>query len=493
MLQSRYRTALQFNALELRRCRHAAMATYAQKREGDIIDAFSSLSGLASAPLEPRFAKDVIQMSFHRLLDALKEEIAVVKALKSKVIPEIDFRDIKDASTRFSAEYKSRGAAIIRNVIPPVEAMEMKEELQKYIAANPQTKASPRDNPQVYELYWSPAQIRARSHPYLLAAQRFLLSHWHSKDPHAVSISHPTIYADRLRMRKPGDNTFALGPHVDGGGTERWEPNGYGRVYESVWQGRWEDYDPWEISSRLSVKSDLYQDVGACSMFRAAQGWLSLSTTKAREGTLLVNPMLKHATAYYLLRPFFSAIKGPIDPETGVFDESFLAPDNWVLDSPQTSWLQGASPGKGQELSNVLHPHLELDSTMVHIPEVRPGDYVAWHCDQIHAVDKKHEGTSDSSVLYIPACPLTIHNAEFLVRQRQAFLEGLPCPDFGGGVGETSHIGRPGVEDVEAASQGKDAGMVAFGLQEWDSSAAGLSNAQRELFDRANKILGFYD
>ncbi|KAG9552868.1 DUF1479-domain-containing protein, partial [Aureobasidium melanogenum] len=480
------------------------MATYAQKREGDISNAFSSLSGLAPTPLEPRFAtlkseivagnEDLIQMSFHRLLDALKEEIAVVKALKSKVIPEIDFRDIKDASTKFSAEYKSRGAAIIRNVIPPVEAMEMKEELQKYIAANPQTKAFPSENPQVYELYWSPAQIRARSHPYLLAAQRFLLSHWHSKNPRGlVSTAHPAIYADRLRMRTPGDNTFALGPHVDGGGPERWESNGYGQVYESIWQGRWEDYDPWEISSRLSVKSDLYQGVGACSMFRAAQGWLSLSTTKAREGTLLVNPMLKHATAYYLLRPFFSAKKGPMDPETGVFDESFLAPDNWVLDSPQTSWLQGASPGKGQELSNVLHPHLELDSTMIHIPEVRPGDYVAWHCDQVHAVDKKHEGTSDSSVLYIPACPLTIHNAEFLVRQRQAFLEGLPCPDFGGGVGETNHIGRPGVEDIEAASQGKDAGVVAFGLQEWDSSAAGLSDAQRELFDRANKILGFYD
>ncbi|KAG9967088.1 DUF1479-domain-containing protein, partial [Aureobasidium melanogenum] len=504
MLHSRYRTVLQFNALGLRRCRHATMATYAQKREGDISNAFSSLSGLAPTPLEPRFAtlkseivagnEDLIQMSFHRLLDALKEEIAVVKALKSKVIPEIDFRDIKDASTKFSAEYKSRGTAIIRNVIPPVEAMEMKEELQKYIAANPQTKAFPSENPQVYELYWSPAQIRARSHPYLLAAQRFLLSHWHSKNPRGlVSTAHPAIYADRLRMRTPGDNTFALGPHVDGGGPERWESNGYGQVYESIWQGRWEDYDPWEISSRLSVKSDLYQGVGACSMFRAAQGWLSLSTTKAREGTLLVNPMLKHATAYYLLRPFFSAKKGPMDPETGVFDESFLAPDNWVLDLPQTSWLQGASPGKGQELSNVLHPHLELDSTMIHIPEVRPGDYVAWHCDQVHAVDKKHEGTSDSSVLYIPACPLTIHNAEFLVRQRQAFLEGLPCPDFGGGVGETNHIGRPGVEDIEAASQGKDAGVVAFGLQEWDSSAAGLSDAQRELFDRANKILGFYD
>jgi hypothetical protein len=498
MLRSHYRTVFQSNILSLRICRQ--MATHAQMRAGDISNALSSPPGLTSVPLEPRSAtskselfagkEDIVQESFHRLLDALKEEIAVVKALKSKVIPEIDFRDIKDASTKFSAEYKTRGAAIIRNVIPPVEAMEMKEELQKYIAANPQTRAFPSDNPQEYDLFWSPAQIRARSHPYLLAAQRFLLSHWHSGNSEClVSTSHPTIYADRLRMCAPRDN---LGPSV--GGLGRCEPAGYGsKIYESIWQGRWEDHDPWEIGSRLTLNSDLDQGVGVCSMFRAAQGWLSLSTINIREGTLLVNPMLKHATAYYLLRPFFSAKKGPINPATGVFDDSFLASENWVLDCPQTSRLQDASLGKTQEPSNALNPHLELDSTMVHMPEIRPGDYVAWHCDQIHAIDKHHESTADSSVLYVPTCPLTTQNAEFLARQRQAFLEGLPCPDFGGGAGETDHIGRPGPEDVEEASQGKDAGMIAFGLQEWDSSAAGLSEAQRELFDRANKVLGFYD
>ena len=481
------------------------MATHAPKREGSIGNAFSTLPELTSMSLEPRFAtlkskliagkEDVIQASFHRLLDALKEEITVVKALRSKVIPEIDFRDIKDASTKFSAEYKTRGAAIIRNVIPPVEAIEMKEELQKYIAANPQTRGFPSDHPRVYDLFWSPAQIRARSHPYLLAAQRFLLSHWHAKDPHAlVSTAHPVAYADKLRMRAPEDSDFIPGPSIDRAGRERWDPTGSGsKVYESIWQGRWEDYNPWEITSRLSLNSDLNQGVGACSMFRAAQGWLSLSTINAREGTLLVNPMLKHAMAYYLLRPLFSAKTGPMNSKTGAFDESFLAPENWILDRPQTSWLQGVSPGKGSELSNATNPHLELQSTMVHIPEIRPGDYVAWHCDQIHAVEQQHEGTTDSSVLYIPTCPLTTQNAEFLARQRQAYLEGLPGPDFGNGVGESGHVGRPGPEDVEEASQGKDAGMVAFGLQEWDSSAAGLSEAQRELFDRANKVLGFYD
>ena len=42
----------------------------------------------------------------------------------------------------------------------------------------------------------------------------------------------------------------------------------------------------------------------------------------------------------------------------------------------------------------------------------------------IHAVDKMHAGKDDSSVLYIPACPLTEANAEYLVRQREAFFEG---------------------------------------------------------------------
>lgn len=43
----------------------------------------------------------------------------------------------------------------------------------------------------------------------------------------------------------------------------------------------------------------------------------------------------------------------------------------------------------------------------------------------IHAVDKTHTGKDDSSVMYIPACPLTEANAEYLVRQREAFFEGI--------------------------------------------------------------------
>jgi hypothetical protein len=480
-------------------------ATTPSKREGDISDAFASLSGMQFQKLDPRFAslkqnlvagnEEALQASWTRLLASLREEIPLIREQKSKVIPEIDFSNIDSASPEFRAEHKKRGVAVIRNVIPEQEVLDLKRELREYIAKNPHTKAFPPENPQVFELYWSPAQIKARSHPNLIKAQRFLMEFWKSKDPNAlVSGSHPTIYADRLRMRLPGDARFALGPHVDGGSCERWEPEGYGkgRVYDEIWKGNWEAYDPWESSSRLSVSSDLYQGVGACSMFRMFQGWLSMSSTGPFEGTLLVNPLLSLATAYFLLRPFFSP-KNPItvpQNSTQPFPPSYLDASNWTLDlSPSNSWLQGATPGHGQELRHALHPHLDLPNTMVHMPRVAPGDYVSWHCDSIHAVDAVHAGTSDSSVLYIPSCPLSVGNAEYLARQRTAFLAGTPSPDFGGGVGESGHVGRMGVEDV--ARVDAEEGMRAFGLKRWESEAAGLSAGQREVMERANGILGF--
>lgn len=219
--------------------------------------------------------------------------------------------------------------------------------------------------------------------------------------------------------------------------------------------------------------------------------FITVSETGPFEGTLLVNPLLKKATAYFLLRPFFSQRHVPADPASETFEEAFLSPDNWQLEaSPSSSWLHGATPGRGQELRAHLHPHLDLPSTMVHVPRVNPGDYVSWHCDTIHAVDSVHAGSSDSSVMYIPACPLTEANAEFLAKQRECFLDGTPCPDFGGGKGESEHVGRPGIEHVRIVNPVE--GMQAFGLREWHSGEQELTSGQREVLDRANKILGFY-
>lgn len=195
-----------------------------------------------------------------------------------------------------------------------------------------------------------------------------------------IDTSQPLTYADRLRIRQPGDTNFALGPHMDGGSTERWEKGGYGDVYEAVFKGQWEGrYDAWDATSRVDAVYDTSSGSSAsgCSVFRMWQGWLSLSDVGPGEGTLLVNPMLKLATVYMLLRPFFR----PVDEELD--GESFLAEQNWAFQGREgmTSELHGATPGHGQELSEKLHPHLELSRTMVSIPRIKPGDYVAWHCD----------------------------------------------------------------------------------------------------------------
>ncbi|KAF2198707.1 DUF1479-domain-containing protein [Delitschia confertaspora ATCC 74209] len=482
-------------------------ATQAQKRAGDISDAFASLSGQDFRPLAPHYAdlkarlirghEDEVRESWERLLRDLREELPIVVELGSKIIPEIEFKDIDHAPEKFNEELRKRGVAVVRNVVEEKEALQWKEDLREYVAKNPQTKAFPPEKPQVFELYWSRSQILARAHPNLLKTQRFLMSFWHANPNVPISTRHPISYADRLRMRLPGDSKFALGPHVDGGSVERWDPAGYGLggVFDSIWRGKWEDFDPWEASCRLPVQPDLHQGVGSCSALRMYQGWLSMSTCGPFEGTLLVNPLLKMATAYYMLRPFFSPKRGveagaQTSTEVISSTDDFLASNNWTLDEKPNSWLQGATPGHGQELSHLLHPHLNLPKTMVHVPKVNPGDYVAWHCDTIHAVDKTHAGTQDSSVLYIPACPLTETNAKYLVRQRDAFVEGVASPDFGGGAGESEHVGRVKVQDMEGLVG--EEGCRGMGLREWDSGAEGLTNGEREVLDRANKVLGFY-
>lgn len=108
---------------------------------------------------------------------------------------------------------RKRGVAVIKNVFPGEEALSFKEEVRDYIAHNKDiTKAFPKHDPQVYELYWSPSQIKARADPRMIHAQSFLQKLWRSsKSQDAEGLTTPMTYADRLRIRTPGDASFALG------------------------------------------------------------------------------------------------------------------------------------------------------------------------------------------------------------------------------------------------------------------------------------------
>src|SRR5579859_1868595 len=320
----------------------------------------------------------------------------------------------------------------------------------------------PAADPQIWELYWSQSQLRARSHPNTLTATTWLnTAFFHTDNSDTLSLEHQLSYADRLRIRHPGDAKFALGPHVDGGGIERWEDTTYRKVYRQILTGNWEKFDSFDATHRAEANMEMYSTAGGCSVFRTWQGWLSLSETGPNEGTLKVFPFLKEATAYWILRPFVR------QNDSGI----------WELDT-SSSQFHGARPGRGQELYPDTHPHLGLPDSLPSLPIMRPGDFVFWQGDSIHAVEAKHEGQNEAIVMYIPSVPLCDMNVDYIKVQKEAFLKGIPPPDFPGGVGESNHVGR----GEESALNGY-VGRAGFGFEKFQGDG--------EVVKRANAILGF--
>lgn len=452
-----------------------------------------------SSPLPPRFSQikhelingkeDAVRASWTRLLVELSNEIERISRAGSDIIPSINFQDIGDDGRihDFTSRLKQCGVAVIRGVVPEHVAMQWRNETKRYLFDNHQTGSCVGGEPNVEAVYWSPGQVKCRAHHNVLAVQKFLMKTWHSADPDALlSNNFPVIYADRLRNRRDGGSNGPTNAFIDGDSIERWEYDGYGiaNAYQDIWEGNWEDYNPWESSSRLKSSSDLRDGGENGGMFRMFQGWMSLSSLSRSSGTLLVCPMLQLTTAYLLLRPFF------VPRITDWGHPDFLSPANWHLEVPPSAVLHGATPSYTQEVNNVLHPHLRLDESMVPIPDLEPGDYVVWHCDAIFAFDQvaNHIPKPDATTtaMYLAVSPLTEANALYLARQRKSFILGLPGPDFGGEPGESFHMSRPGTQDVHDA--GGNEGLRAMGLQPWEEDEA-VDDVEAALIEMANTIL----
>lgn len=360
------------------------------------------------------------------------------------------------------------------------EALGWKQSIRDYVKKNGDlVRGAPPGNIVFYELYNSIAQIKARTHPALIATQRALLSLWHCSDASTpVSLSTPVSYFDRLRIRPPGPTIWTLGAHIDSGGLERWEDPGFRACFDAILDttsdASWRQFDSFDVTPRLDSVQDMYDGPSRCSIFRPWQGWTAMSHTAPGEGTLRVLPMLNPATAYIMLRPFFRLRPGAA--------ASSLHADDWVLDLESTEY-PGNALGKTQELNEQSHPHLQLDKTLVSIPRVSPGDQVYWHCELVHAVESDHTGLSESSVLYIPACPLTERNAHYLRKQKAAFTTGNAPPDFLSGDGEAQLAGRAKTEDVKDVEGRRLLGLEPFAIP------AGASAIERELVEEANVLL----
>ena len=64
-----------------------------------------------------RGREDEVRASWERLLKGLREEIPGIVKRGVGIVPEINFKDIKNAPESFNEELKERGVAVVRGVV----------------------------------------------------------------------------------------------------------------------------------------------------------------------------------------------------------------------------------------------------------------------------------------------------------------------------------------------------------------------------------------
>jgi len=385
------------------------------ERHSRIVDLKKTLESADAATLD---------RAWGRLVASINTTLAKAAASGQSLVPTVAMADITRNGGRLppkvAAAIRRAGIVVIKGAVPREEAVQWKRDLEGYIARNRHgVLGFPDDDPVVYELYWSKAQVAARQHPGTVAAVNAVNALWHAPAGD-VDFGTPRMYVDRCRIRPPGDTGFALAPHVDNGSLERWEDPAYREIYRPILQGDWERFDPFDGTHRNAARTDIFNAANACSFFRTFQGWISLTDTAPGEGSLKVFPLLRESIAYYVLRPLLRDVPSDV--------------------------LCGAFEGRSQEISKRWHPHL-LDG-MVSIPTVEPGDFVFWHCDTIHAVDAVHSGAGDSAVFFVPAAASCRLNDRYLARQWEHFVAGRTPPDFPSNDAEVGFPDRATVADL---------------------------------------------
>ncbi|KAL4733204.1 hypothetical protein BDV11DRAFT_175917 [Aspergillus similis] len=435
--------------------------------------------------LEARFAalkqslvskenKEKVIASYQRLCKILEQEAALIDRVGPPIVPEIDFSVILENNCALPdglvEQVRDRGCVIIRNVVPEEQAVAWETELKEYTKKYRSVGGFPTDNPQNWSLWWTRPQVQIRSHPSVVKVMTAINKLWHVSDTKLpIDLDTQVVYPDRFRIRYPSkEQEYTLNAHLDSGSIERWEDANYRKNYQKIFDGEWENHDAWCADHRLDADMNIYGAEANCSCWRSMQGWLSLSHSNTGDGTLRLLPSLKLSTAYCMLRPLF------VDNEE-------------YNDSLPT--FPGAFPSNTQFFpTRAFHPHLQMEKSLIGIPPVRPGDYVFWHCDLIHEVDKFHPGKNDSSVVYYPCTPLTPYNLTSLIGVRAAFEAADPPRDFRDLVTEKeSEHAEHGARKENILSE---EGLRGMGFSRFDEEAEGLSEGQRAIRRMANEALG---
>jgi len=364
------------------------------------------------------------------------DEIVAAKKRGETIWPVIDYADIAAGTVSPEAvtALRRRGCLVVRGHFDRDQAISWDRDIVDYVESNHffDNYRGPGDDffgsvgskPEIYPIYWSPAQMQARQSDRMATVQAFLNSQW-KHDSDGVQWFDPdrdSLYPDRIRRRPPGADSKGLGTHLDPGTLDLWMTEAYQNAFRHLFDGTVEEYDPWDAAHRTDGPQ--YPGSTMCSAFRTFQGWTALSDMPHDQGVLHTVP-IPEAMAYLMLRPLLADVAD--DDMCGVtVNQVFPANEKW---------------------------HLLLMQALAGIPDVQAGDSVWWHCDMIHSVAPVEDQQGWGNVMYIPAAPWCPRNERYAASVRDAFVTGSSPSDFPAEHYETTWTNRFRPEDLNETGQ----------------------------------------
>jgi hypothetical protein len=341
------------------------------------------------------------------------ERVAEIEAAAANVWPILDYADIEAGTVPAETVelVRRRGCALVRGHFEREQALAWDRDILDYVEGNNFFEdyrgagddffGSVGSRPEIYPVYWSPAQMEARQSDRMARVQSFLNHRW-TYESDGVQWFDPdrdSLYPDRIRRRPPGASSGGLGAHIDVGTLDLWMTSAYQQAFRHLFDGSVEQYDPWDASHRTAGPQ--YPGTTMCSAFRTFQGWTALSDMAHDQGVLFTVP-IPEAMAYLMLRPLLSDV--PEDDMCGVtVNQVYPVSEKW---------------------------HPLLVRAFSGIPDIQAGDSVWWHCDVIHGVAPVEDQQGWGNVMYIPAAPWCPRNEEYAPKVREAFLNGESPSDF---------------------------------------------------------------
>ena len=371
-----------------------------------------------------------------RLTEAEVAEITAARERGEAVWPVIDYADIEAGTVPdvTLSLLRRRGCLVVRGHFGRDQALAWDRDIVGYVGSNRFFEhyrgpgddffASVKSKPEIYPVYWSPAQMQARQHDRMARVQEFLDNLWrHESDgTRWFDPARHLLYPDRIRRRPPGTGSGGLGPHIDLGTLDLWLTQSYQNVFRHLFDGTVEQYDPWDAAYRTAALQ--YSGSTICSAFRTFQGWTALSDMAHDQGVLHTVP-IPGAMAYLMLRPLLADV--PDDDMCGVIiGRAFPASTTW---------------------------HPLLLRALSGIPDVQAGDSAWWHCDLIHSVAPVENQQGWGNVMYIPAAPWCPRNQQYAPSVRDALLTGSSPSDFPPEHYERTWAGRFQPQDLNGTGR----------------------------------------